>query len=99
MRCNKGDLAIIVSSSNPNSPNIGKIVRCIRFVGELSHRTSKIKDYWEVDQELEFYYPDGACANKDWFSVDSYMIPLNHKLEDISEESVARQQIKELINE
>ena len=98
MRCKKGDLAIVVKSRNPNSPNIGKIVRCIRYCSEEERTEANIYDdkvRWIVDTNIQFYCTaTGVPTITRPICSDNNLIPLNHKLEDISEE-----QIKEIVNE
>lgn len=73
MNCKQGDLAIVVRS--PDGVNLGKIVRCIRFIG-MYHGCP---DVWETDRPLE--WRDGRGGDVlDCASMDSYMRPLRGDL-------------------
>jgi len=74
MNCKKGDLAIVVSSIVPNSPNIGKIVRCLEFVP-----TSLIyaEAGWVTDIDLiQYFVFDRTPAKQDKFVVDKMIRPI-----------------------
>ena len=51
MNCITGDIAIVIKS---NIGNLGKIVKCLQFVGDTvpGHSTGPYKDVWLVDREL-----------------------------------------------
>lgn len=70
MNCKQGDLAIIVKSLAGNE---GKIVRCVRFIG--NDDAFMYGDRWEIDVQLQA--SDGTYANS---VSDSHMRPLRGDL-------------------
>jgi len=49
MNCQQGDVAIVVRSKAGNE---GKIVTCLRFVGQIPGQKPGYTDWWEVDTLL-----------------------------------------------
>lgn len=49
LRCKPGDLAIVVRSLAGNE---GKIVRCIRFLGDVKFINGDVLPSWEIDGSL-----------------------------------------------
>lgn len=80
MNCKKGDLAIVVSSIVPHSPNIGKIVRCLEFI--LAHTTVGIPgvitacDGWLTDVPLVQFNMLGIAHGQDNFAADKFLRPI-----------------------
>lgn len=70
MRCNKGDLAIVVQGINV--VNIGKIVTCLEYVGSVEGL--KAKDYWLVDTNL--YHTNGAFSSVRPYASDATLKPI-----------------------
>ena len=54
LNCKTGDLAIVVESDLGNE---GKIVQCIKFIGDIAQRDSngniETVPMWEVDRDLD----------------------------------------------
>lgn len=51
LKCKQGDFAVWVGKTrNPANPNYGKVVRCLRFVGQVPNK--KRVDRWEVDVDM-----------------------------------------------
>lgn len=79
MNCKKGDLAIVVSSIVPHSPNIGKIVRCLEFIP--AHTTVGIPgktacDGWLTDVPLVQFNMLGIVHGQDNFAADKFLRPI-----------------------
>ena len=78
LRCKKDDIAQIVKGTD-KSDNIGKIVTCLKFIGnppdEYSH-LFPFPDLWEVDQDIVWasqsgWRPPTICR----LIPDSYLRP------------------------
>lgn len=72
MNCKQGDLAILVRSGSGNE---GKIVRCLRFVGEVPGWYGD--DRWETDTILP-----GCFGGKTNTAQDAWLRPLRGDLLD-----------------
>ena len=79
MNCKQGDLAIVVRSRIPNSPNIGKIVRCLEFVPTNSIGSFGLKrlyDSWRVDTLILTVDDKGRPLGYSNMVSDCYLLPL-----------------------
>ena len=80
MNCKQGDLAIVVSSIVPHSPNIGKIVRCLEFIP--ANTTIRIPgrvtacDGWLTDVPLVQFNMLGIAHGQDNFAADKFLRPI-----------------------
>lgn len=80
MNCKQGDLAIVMSSIVPNSPNIGKIVRCLEFIP--ANTTIRIPgrvtacDGWLTDVPLVQFNMLGIAHGQDNFAADKFLRPI-----------------------
>lgn len=83
MRCEPGDLAIVVKS---NAGNEGKIVTCLKFVGKVPGFYGE--DYWETDT---ITVGDRGVANP--YLRDSYLRPLRGS--DLQDETLTWNPIHE----
>lgn len=92
MRCKVGDLAIVVRS---DAGNEGKVVRCIRLIGNESlerRNGSQITGpMWEIDQPLQDW--GGNVSRK---APDAFLRPIRSG--DLEDETPT-ELIKELSNE
>lgn len=89
MRCNKGDLAIVVKGINV--VNLGKIVTCLEYVGEV--QGLQAKDYWLVDTNL--FYTNGALSSHKPYASDATLKPIRDS--DEPDEMLALAKNKELV--
>jgi hypothetical protein len=81
MNCKPGDLAIVVFSVAGNE---GKIVRCLRMVGQGRHVTGDSGPAWEVAPELKSV--TGSHRN---LTLDAYLRPIRDPGDDAVDESKA----------
>lgn len=82
MRCKKGDIAIVTSSAH--GVNLGKIVTCLEFVGNLPQGVlpfpaflAQDGDYWRVDTYMVCVkVTTGEYIGKYCYARDSQLTPL-----------------------
>ena len=70
MRCNKGDVAIVVKGIHV--VNIGKIVTCLEYIGEVQGLHAK--DNWLVDTNL--YFSNGTVTRLEPYASDASLKPI-----------------------
>lgn len=83
LRCRPGQMAIIVKS---DAGNIGRIVTCIKFIGQLDGGRFVHHDLWEIDQKinvLDFSARSSkVLVNESSYCPDSHLQPLSDLDED-----------------
>lgn len=70
MRCNKGDMAVVVKGINV--VNLGKVVTCLEYVGAV--QGLQAKDYWLVDTNL--FHNNGALSSHKPYASDATLKPI-----------------------
>ena len=89
MNCKKDDIAMVLAGKmGINSPNAGKIVTCLRFVGSSPTLNYVGNDLWEIDRQIQWSNRRDGSLSQHYLVPDSLLRPFPKHGDDEVDEMV-----------